>query len=255
MRREAPTLASSSPKAAVSRTSHGQDVMRPTAPMQTIATMSASRRVISILCLAASHCSEEVGIDIRPSTGCGLGAFASETVAAGCWICSYQGEVLTLLQVAQKYSAASPEYLFELSPTRFFDGNDTTHCSRYINHNEDGNLRFEISNSGGDAAGVVCEYSVDFYANRDIQSGIELTYDYGEAYWMGAGILPAQGTDSRFELVDHASCDTKLAQRLADEAAAGQAARAAYAAAWAQKEEEALSDPSLAALLDDMRSR
>lgn len=100
----------------------------------------------------------------------GKGAFAAERVAAGRWVTHYVGEPVTLLETAQRYTDADPEYLFQLTPDLYLDAMDSIHFSRFFNHAQNGTLNFTV-----DAAARV----VSFFAARDIDVGEELTFDYG----------------------------------------------------------------------------
>ena len=89
-------------------------------------------------------------IAIRPTDNKGFGAFASTPIAEGVLVCRYEGEMLTKAEVDERYppgATTTSEYLFELLPPRrgvrdglYVDGVDSAHASRYINHDEHGNL-------------------------------------------------------------------------------------------------------------------
>ena len=44
----------------------------------------------------------------------------------------------------------------------------------------------------------VDERRADLYAAAPIAAGEELTFDYGEAFWLASEHAPSEGTDSRF---------------------------------------------------------
>jgi len=131
---------------------------------------------------------QEAHVSIRPAEGKGMGAFADEPLSAGTWVCAYQGRLVTLIETTQMYDDTEPEYLFMLTPDLYLDAMESTHFSRYFNHDERGTLNFTVS---------VAEKRVDFYAARDVLRGEELTFDYGAGYWAGSSQLLASGTDSR----------------------------------------------------------
>jgi len=111
----------------------------------------------------------------------GMGVYAETAAKAGTFVCQYVGTPVTLLQTAQRYVDSDPDYLFQINPDLYLDAMDSNHTSRFFNHAEHGNLNFTID------AARVC---VDFYLTQDVEPGVELTFDYGMSYWLGAGITP-----------------------------------------------------------------
>ena len=79
------------------------------------------------------------------------------------------------------------DYLFHVNDTYSIDAQNSTHFSRYFNHAEHGNL---VSSTDED------ELRVDFYAARDIAADEELTFDYGDRYWLWRD-APSADSDSR----------------------------------------------------------
>jgi SET domain-containing protein len=75
-------------------------------------------------------------IVIGPTPGKGLGAFAASPIRKGTLVCSYEGTVRTRAEV----SSRGNDYLFELSDGLYVDGAQSSHVSRYINHDELGML-------------------------------------------------------------------------------------------------------------------
>jgi SET domain-containing protein len=130
----------------------------------------------------------EPHVSIRRTETKGEGAFAEEDVAEGRWVGAYTGELLTLLETRQRYDEAPPEYLFQLTPDLYVDGRASGHFTRYINHAERGNLRFEADPA---------TRRVDFFAACAIPAGTELSFDYGRDYWIRRGMRPDPSTDSR----------------------------------------------------------
>ena len=122
----------------------------------------------------------------------GLGAFAAEDRSSGQWVCDYRGEVITFAQRALRYVSDEPEYLFHLGGGAvagshvYIDAVDSDHASRAINHAQDACLEPRVS---------LAERRVAFYALRDIKEGDELSFDYGEQYWLERGLAPED--DSR----------------------------------------------------------
>ena len=44
----------------------------------------------------------------------------------------------------------------------------------------------------------VDERRADLYAAAPIAAGDELTFNYGEGFWLASEVAPSEGTDSRF---------------------------------------------------------
>ena len=163
--------------------------------------MSSMRALLlsSWLCLAAAAPLAEV----RPAPGKGMGAFAATDFRRGETVCAYEGEQLTGSQVAARYgSGMGGEYLFEVkapsaaSDGVYIDGRASSHFSHFVNHAEQGNLEPRPVLEAGGRSG-----RVDLVAVRRIRAGDELSFDYGEVYWVCAPGEPAAATDSRRESI------------------------------------------------------
>ena len=94
------------------------------------------------------------------------------------------------------------EYLFEVkapsaaSDGVYIDGAASSHFSHFVNHAEQGNLEPRPVLEAGGRSG-----RVDLVAVRRIRAGDELSFDYGEVYWVCAPGEPAAATDSRRESI------------------------------------------------------
>lgn len=133
---------------------------------------------------------DELSVVVKPAGSKGKGAFAAESCAEGTFVCEYVGEPVTVLDTTQRYLGADPEYLFELKPDLSLDAQDSTHYSRFINHDEHGSLRVSVDATA---------QRVRFFAARLLEVGDELTFDYGPGYWKQRNQQPVTGTDSRAE--------------------------------------------------------
>lgn len=129
---------------------------------------------------------EEARVAVRPSTVGGHGAFAAEPIHCGSFVCRYQGERLSQAEARLRYRGVDAEYLFRLSGGDLIDGSRSDHYSSRINHAQHGTLRAAVDEAG-----------ISFYALRDLQIGEELSFDYGEDFWVAARHGPAPGTDER----------------------------------------------------------
>ncbi|KAL1523392.1 hypothetical protein AB1Y20_018334 [Prymnesium parvum] len=128
----------------------------------------------------------ELRVEVRQAAPKGLGVFAAEDASAGRWIGTYRGERLSLRALSRRYAHAAPVYAFRIATGGAIDARNSSHFSRFINHDEHGNLRAAPRGS-----------HVHFYARRLIAAGQELSFDYGAGYWRGRAARPAEGTESR----------------------------------------------------------
>ena len=131
-------------------------------------------------------------MNVKDSGKKGLGCYAAEDRSQGQWVCDYEGEVIDFAQRAVRYVSEEPEYLFHLGGGAvagshvYIDTVDSDHASRAINHAQDACLEPRVTLS---------ERRVAFYALKDIKAGDELSFDYGEQYWLERGLAPED--DSR----------------------------------------------------------
>jgi uncharacterized protein len=101
----------------------------------------------------------------------GLGVVATRRIRAGQVLIAYLGQVLTNAEVRARYmddEADDPHtFLFQLGGGRCVDAGVGGNDARFINHSCDPNCEPELS----DGVIWIC-------AIKNIQPGIELTYDY-----------------------------------------------------------------------------
>jgi uncharacterized protein len=100
----------------------------------------------------------------------GLGLFALKTFCKGELIIEYTGEIISETEANRR----GGKYLFELNEQRTIDGKGRENIARYINHSCKPNCYPELNED---------ETRVFIYAKRKINSGEELTYDYGKDYF------------------------------------------------------------------------
>jgi uncharacterized protein len=98
----------------------------------------------------------------------GLGLFAVQPIARGTLVVEYTGELLP----AEEAYRQGGRYLFEVNSRWIVNGAGRQNISRYINHSCRPNC--EPRTRG---------MRILIYAKRRIQSGEELTYDYGKEYF------------------------------------------------------------------------
>ena len=101
----------------------------------------------------------------------GAGVFAKEPISAHTYICPYLGTV-------RKRCSTDTEndYIFDYPLDCVIDAKEKGGISRYLNHSPTPNLT---------AHWMVIEdlYHIFFYSNQPIQSGQQLTFDYGPKFW------------------------------------------------------------------------
>ncbi|KAL3897678.1 MAG: hypothetical protein SGPRY_013002 [Prymnesium sp.] len=126
----------------------------------------------------------ELRVSVAPAASKGLGVFAAQSAGPGRFVCHYEGEVLNLTQLLDRYGNASepPEYVFRWSASWSIDARDSTHFSKRINHDQSPNLQVSLARH---------ERRIDIFAKRPIRVGEELTIDYGLSYWRARSTAPA----------------------------------------------------------------
>lgn len=151
-------------------------------------------RVRASMLIAAARCHAlappalpELRMNVKDCGSKGLGAFAAEDRDQGQWVCDYEGEVIDFARRALRYMSQEPEYLFHLGggavagSNVYLDAVGSNHPSRSINHAQRASLEPRVT---------LTERRVAFYALRDIKEGDELSFDYGEQYWLERGLVP-----------------------------------------------------------------
>jgi hypothetical protein len=98
----------------------------------------------------------------------GLGLFATEPFKRSELIAEYVGERINNREAEERWS----KYLFEISSRTTIDGAARKNIARYINHSCQPNAYAEIVRG-----------RVFIRANRRIQPGDEITYNYGRNYF------------------------------------------------------------------------
>ena len=109
--------------------------------------------------------------EVRPSQIDRLGVFALRLIRKGQHIVDYVGERLTADAVEARYdedAADDPHtFLFRISDHEYIDASVSGNDARFINHSCDPNCETEVE---GDR--------VSIKAIKNIEPGVELTYDY-----------------------------------------------------------------------------
>jgi SET domain-containing protein len=100
----------------------------------------------------------------------GLGLFAGEDIKKGEMIIEYIGNILNK---EESEKIATNQYLFEINKNRTIDGSVRWNIARYCNH---------ACEEAGNAESDVKKGRVFIKAIKNIKSGDEILYDYGEEF-------------------------------------------------------------------------
>lgn len=100
----------------------------------------------------------------------GLGLFATRPIKRNAYIATYRGPIITT-EEADRREARGATYLFYLNKRQTIDGSPRYNVARYINHSCKPNAR-PVGRNGG----------IVIVADRRIEPGEEILYDYGEEY-------------------------------------------------------------------------
>ncbi len=120
-------------------------------------------------CFNMSFMLSQKGKKVRVKKGInGLGLFADERIKKGDFVIRYEGELIS----TEEADKLKTRYLFQIDENYTIDGSKRENKARYINHFCKPNLE-----------AVVEAGEIVFYALRDIQTGEELGFDYGEEYF------------------------------------------------------------------------
>jgi len=104
----------------------------------------------------------------------GWGAFIGEPALKGDFVGEYTGELIDHIEADRRgrvYDRDDSSYLFNLNLDWVIDGKPKGNKMRFSNHSEVANCRAEIMMVDGD-------HRVAIFANRDLEAGEELEYDY-----------------------------------------------------------------------------
>lgn len=104
----------------------------------------------------------------------GWGAFIGEPALKGDFVGEYTGELINHIEADRRgrvYDRDDSSYLFNLNLDWVIDGKPKGNKMRFSNHSEVANCRAEIMMVDGD-------HRVAIFANRDLEAGEELEYDY-----------------------------------------------------------------------------
>uniref|UniRef100_V5F133 Histone-lysine N-methyltransferase n=2 Tax=Kalmanozyma brasiliensis (strain GHG001) TaxID=1365824 RepID=V5F133_KALBG len=145
-------------------------------------------------CPSASNCTN-ISLGRRPSIKTttayygrrGFGLKTLEPIKQDDFIDEYRGEVIDLSEagkrVTEEYKATGNYYLldYDSAAGELLDGGRKGNITRFANHSCDPNCRIEKFIICGTDEALSAEFQIGLFANRDIEAGEELTYNYGWA--------------------------------------------------------------------------
>jgi uncharacterized protein len=117
---------------------------------------------------------QKFAVDVRPSVIDGHGVFAAEPIPARLKIGEIRGESISVRDARIRATRSERVMIVELSDRHAIDFSRSTDPMRFTNHSCAPNARLCIRNG-----------RVEFYALRSIQTGEELTVNYGETHHEG----------------------------------------------------------------------
>ncbi|CAI9116495.1 OLC1v1017657C1 [Oldenlandia corymbosa var. corymbosa] len=129
---------------------------------------------------------EYVKTKLFQTEGRGWGLLADEDIKAGQFVIEYCGEVISLEEAKQRVQSYESEglrdaYIISLNCNNFIDATKKGSLARFINHSC-------LPNCETRKWTVLGETRVGIFANVDICSGTELTYNYNFEWYGGATV-------------------------------------------------------------------
>ncbi|KAJ3123434.1 Histone-Lysine N-Methyltransferase ash1l [Physocladia obscura] len=114
-------------------------------------------------------------LEICETVGRGFGIRTNEPISKNKLVMEYCGEIVSqqtcLERMDVMYAGATHYYFLNYDKSEVIDGGRKGSDARFVNHSCDPNCRIEKWAMGG-------EYFVGLFADKDIEAGAEITYDY-----------------------------------------------------------------------------
>ncbi|KAJ3195155.1 Histone-Lysine N-Methyltransferase ash1l [Entophlyctis luteolus] len=114
-------------------------------------------------------------LELCETVGRGFGIRATARIPKNSLVMEYCGEIISqetcLERMETMYASSAHYYFLTYDRTEVIDGGRKGSLARFVNHSCDPNCRIE-------KWGVEGEFCVGIFADRDIEAGTELTYDY-----------------------------------------------------------------------------
>jgi len=154
------------------------------------------------------------GVEVREAKGKGVGLFATRPLKKGTYLFDYLGEVLTEVELHRRYGESVTksgvvvtDYTARLTGPLgveepiYMDARDPdlSNVARFMNHAPKGAPNWNVERcrqrwdlgaawpfgSSGSPLAATKGRALRFFVTRDVQSGEELSWDYGTRYWVG----------------------------------------------------------------------
>jgi len=113
-------------------------------------------------------------LQVRKSRIQGKGLFTDAPIRSRKKIGNFTGEEISVREARRRAHGAERIAIVEFSATRAIDGSGGDNPLQFVNHSCDPNVFIRIAYN-----------RVEFYAQRDICAGEELTCNYGESHHNG----------------------------------------------------------------------
>ncbi len=149
--------------------------------------MAAAAQGTTAAALAPRPAYQKFAVAVQASAIDGQGAFADETIPARLKIGEIRGESISVQTARIRATRSERIMIVELSNKKAIDFSHSADPMRYTNHSCRPNARLCIRQG-----------RVEFYALRAIQTGEEITVDYGETHHEGrlrcrCGVVACRG--------------------------------------------------------------
>ncbi len=117
---------------------------------------------------------QKYAVDVHKSAIDGFGAFAGEPIPGQRKIGEIRGEAIPIAEARRRIAGRQRIMMVEISDRTAIDATASTDPMRYTNHSCQPNARLQIRDG-----------RIEFYALRAIDTGEEITVDYGETHHEG----------------------------------------------------------------------
>ncbi|KAI9743592.1 MAG: hypothetical protein M1818_002907 [Claussenomyces sp. TS43310] len=136
---------------------------------------------------------KQLGLGESTVAGIGFGAFVMEPVAKHDFIAEYVGEVINRNEAEARgciYDQKKASFIFSLSRDYEIDATLYGNLTRFINHSQDGaNVIPQVLLVNG-------EHRIGFFASRQLHTGEELWFNYGEHFQKQIALIEPDFTES-----------------------------------------------------------
>jgi len=134
----------------------------------------------------------EMELEVASAGKKGMGLFAKTRIKKGKFLMEYAGERMDDFELFRRYGgdteSEEASYVMRVTDQEFIDCSNASrsNLARFMNHagskSQKCNIEKRVARKPGGR--------VYFFAARDIESGEELCFDYGDEYWSAKGVIP-----------------------------------------------------------------